>query len=85
MPSLKAIYRAEAADIALTRLEEFEAIWSKRYPAIGPIWRRAWEHVVPFSRDFTPSIRKMIYTHKLRRGAKPLAAQNHQDPRRLSK
>src|ERR1700681_2582380 len=27
MPSLKAIYRAEAADIALTRLEEFEAIW----------------------------------------------------------
>lgn len=27
MPSLKAIYRAEAADIALTRLEEFEAEW----------------------------------------------------------
>ena len=61
MPSLKAIYRAEAADIALTRLEEFEAQWSKRYPAIGPIWRRAWEHVVPFF-GFAPSIRKMIYT-----------------------
>jgi transposase-like protein len=61
MPSLKAIYRAEAADIALTRLEEFEAIWGKRYPAIGPIWRRAWEHVVPFF-GFAPSIRKMIYT-----------------------
>ena len=61
MPSLKAIYRAEAADIALTRLEEFEAIWAKRYPAIGPIWRRAWEHVVPFF-GFAPSIRKMIYT-----------------------
>jgi hypothetical protein len=25
IPSLKAIYQAEAADIALTRLEEFEA------------------------------------------------------------
>jgi putative transposase len=61
MPSLKAIYRAEAADIALTRLEEFEAQWSKRYPAIGPIWRRAWEHVIPFF-GFAPSIRKMIYT-----------------------
>lgn len=61
MPSLKAIYRAEAADIALARLEEFEAEWGKRYPAIGPIWRRAWEHVVPFF-GFAPSIRKMIYT-----------------------
>ena len=61
MPSLKAIYRAEAADIARTRLEEFEAEWGKRYPAIGSIWRRAWEHVVPFF-AFAPSIRKMIYT-----------------------
>ena len=61
MPSLKAIYRSEAADIALTRLEEFEAQWGKRYPAIGPIWRRAWEHVIPFF-CFAPSIRKMIYT-----------------------
>ena len=61
MPSLKAIYRSEAADIALTRLDEFEAQWGKRYPAIGPIWRRAWEHVIPFF-CFAPSIRKMIYT-----------------------
>src|ERR1700746_3239136 len=60
-PSLKAIYRAEAADIALTRLEEFEVEWGKRYPAIGPIWRRAWEYVVPFF-AFAPGIRKMIYT-----------------------
>jgi putative transposase len=61
MPSLKAIYQAEAADIALARLEEFEAEWGKRYPAIGQIWRRAWEHVVPFF-AFAPGIRKMIYT-----------------------
>jgi putative transposase len=61
MPALKAIYRAEAADIARTRLDEFEAAWGKRYPAIGPIWRRAWEHVIPFF-GFAPSIRKMIYT-----------------------
>jgi putative transposase len=61
MPSLKAIYQAEAADIARARLEEFEAEWGKRYPAIGQLWRRAWEHVVPFF-AFAPGIRKMIYT-----------------------
>jgi len=61
MLSLKAIYHAEAADIALTRLEGFEAEWGKRYPAIGQMWRRAWEYVVPFF-AFAPGIRKMIYT-----------------------
>ncbi|MCP4385280.1 MAG: IS256 family transposase [Hyphomicrobiales bacterium] len=61
LPAIKAIYRAENADMALVRLEEFEAEWGKRYPAIGQIWRRAWEHVVPFF-AFAPSVRKMIYT-----------------------
>ena len=61
MPAIKAIYRAENADMALVRLEEFEAEWGKRYPAIGQAWRRAWEHVVPFF-AFAPGIRKMIYT-----------------------
>ena len=61
LPSIKAIYRAENADMALVRLEEFEAEWGKRYPAIGQAWRRAWEHVVPFF-VFAPGIRKMIYT-----------------------
>jgi putative transposase len=37
----------------------FEAEWGKRYPAIGQVWRRAWEHVVPFF-AFAPGIRKMI-------------------------
>ena len=61
MPSLKAIYHAENADAALQRLEEFDAEWGKRYPAIGQAWRRAWQHVVPFF-AFAPEIRKMIYT-----------------------
>lgn len=61
LPWIKAIYRAENADMALVRLEEFEAEWGKRYPAIGQIWRNAWEHVVPFF-AFAPGIRKMIYT-----------------------
>jgi putative transposase len=61
MPSIRAVYQAENADMALIRLEEFEAEWGKRYPAIGQAWRRAWEHVVPFF-AFAPAIRKMIYT-----------------------
>ena len=61
LPSIKEIYRAESADAALLRLAEFEAEWGKRYPAIGQIWRNAWEHVVPFF-AFAPGIRKMIYT-----------------------
>src|SRR3954449_3040109 len=61
MPAIKAIYRAESAEMAYVRLEEFEAEWGKRYPAIGQVWRRAWEHVVPFF-AFAPAIRKMIYT-----------------------
>jgi putative transposase len=61
LPAIKAIYRAENADTALVRLEEFETEWGKRYPAIGQAWRRAWDHVVPFF-AFAPGIRKMIYT-----------------------
>ena len=61
MPAIKAIYHAENADTALGHLEEFEAEWGKRYPAIGAAWRRAWDYVVPFF-AFAPSIRKMIYT-----------------------
>lgn len=61
LPDIKAIYRAETADAAAARLDEFEAKWGARYPAIGPTWRRAWEHVVPMF-AFPPAIRKMIYT-----------------------
>jgi transposase-like protein len=58
---IKAIYRAENADMALLRLEEFEAAWGKRYPAIGQMWRRAWERVVPFF-AFARSICKMTFS-----------------------
>lgn len=61
MPSIKAIYHAQNAEAALQRLEDFEAEWGKRYPAIGQAWRRAWEQVIPFF-AFAPEIRKMIYT-----------------------
>ena len=61
MPDLKAVYRAESLEAAAARLDEFEARWGERYPAVVPVWRRAWEHVVPMF-AFPPAIRKMIYT-----------------------
>src|SRR5579863_4136093 len=61
MPDLKAVYRAETAEMAAAELDHFEAIWGKRYPAIGQAWRRAWDYVVPLF-AFPPAIRKMIYT-----------------------
>jgi putative transposase len=61
LPAIKAIYRAENADTALLQLAAFEDEWGKRYPAIGQIWRNAWQHVVPFF-AVAPGIRKMIYT-----------------------
>jgi putative transposase len=42
LPAVKAIYQTETADMALVRLEEFEAEWGKRYPAIGHAWPRVW-------------------------------------------
>src|ERR1700716_4365313 len=61
LPTIKAIYRAENADMALVRLEEVEDEWGKGYPAIGQGWGRAGEQVVPFF-AFAPGVRKMIYT-----------------------
>jgi putative transposase len=61
MPDLKAIYRAETAETAAAELDHFQAIWGKRYPAIGQTWRRAWNYVVPLL-AFPPAIRNMIDT-----------------------
>ena len=61
VPALRAIYRAETAELAQQRLAAFEEGWGKRYPAIGQAWRRAWNEVIPFF-AYPPEIRKMIYT-----------------------
>lgn len=55
MPDLKAVYRAETLEAAAARLDEFEARWGERYPAVVPVWRRAWEHVVSMF-AFPPAI-----------------------------
>lgn len=59
---LKSIYRAENAEVAARRLEEFEAgPWGKKFPMIVQSWKRNWEQIIPFF-AYGPEIRKMIYT-----------------------
>jgi putative transposase len=60
--ALKFVYRAENAEIAKQRLEEFDAsAWGQKYPAIAQAWRRHWEQVIPFF-SFPQLVRKIIYT-----------------------
>ena len=47
--------------LALERLDAFEGRWGRQYPTIAPMWRRAWDYVMPLF-AFPPAIRKMIYT-----------------------
>lgn len=60
--SLRSVYRAQTAEAGLVALEAFEeGHWGRKYPAIAQIWRRHWEHVIPFF-AFPESVRRIIYT-----------------------
>lgn len=60
--ALKPIYRADSAEAARGKLEEFDAgPWGQKYPAIAQSWRRNWEQVIPFC-ALAPEVRKIIYT-----------------------
>ena len=60
--TLKPIYKADSAELAKQRLEEFDASpWGRKYPAIAQSWRRNWEQVIPFF-AFAPEVRKIVYT-----------------------
>jgi putative transposase len=58
---LRRIYTAPTAEAAEAELEQFEAKWDNRHPAISQIWRRNWSRITPFF-AFAPDIRKVIYT-----------------------
>ena len=60
--ALKDIYRAVDAPTAAAALDAFEeSPWGRKYPAIGPMWRRAWPEVVPFF-AFPAEVRRLLYT-----------------------
>ena len=56
---LKPIYQAVNANAAAAALEELEAKWGGRYPAIIRLWRTAWEEFIPFL-DYDLEIRKVL-------------------------
>jgi putative transposase len=56
---LKPIYAAPHRDAAWRAFEEFEEKWGTPYPAIGRLWRDAWEQFTPFL-DYDVEIRKVL-------------------------
>jgi putative transposase len=56
---LKPIYTAPTAAAAWAAFEELEEKWAKPYPAIGRLWRTAWEQFTPFL-DYDLEIRKVL-------------------------
>jgi putative transposase len=58
---LKTIYRAATVEQAERALDAFAAKWDARYPTIAALWRRHWQHVIPFF-AFPEEIRRIIYT-----------------------
>lgn len=58
---LRTIYTAATAEAAEQALDAFASKWDASHPMISQIWRRNWQHVIPFF-AFPPDIRKVIYT-----------------------
>jgi len=60
--ALRQIYRAETAPAAEAALAAFTASAdARRYPQIGPIWERAWPHVVA-AFAYPPAVRRILST-----------------------
>jgi len=59
--ALRPVYTAANEQDALTELERFDAEWGDRYPMVAQMWRRDWEHIIPFLSLPAP-LRKAVYT-----------------------
>jgi putative transposase len=59
--ALREIYRAVDERAASEALERFEERFGVQYPAIGRLWRDAWDRFVPML-DYPPAIRRVLYT-----------------------
>jgi putative transposase len=56
---LKPIYTAVNAEAAAAALDDLDAKWGTRYPAIIRLWRNAWDEFIPFL-DYDVEIRKVL-------------------------
>jgi putative transposase len=58
---LRLVYTAPTEQAAKERLNDFNAVWESKYPAIKGLWESAWSEFVPFL-DYSPEIRRVIYS-----------------------
>ena len=58
---LKPVYTAVNAEAAPAAFDSFDEKWSGRYPAIGRLWRAAWDNFVPFL-DLDIEVRHLLST-----------------------
>ena len=58
---LKQVYQASTEKEALASLDEFEAVWGKKYPSAIASWRNNWPQLSAYFK-YPQEIRKIIYT-----------------------
>jgi putative transposase len=64
---LKPIYTAPTIESSERALKAFADKWDAHYPIISDLWKRNWEHVIPFL-GYPPEIRRAIYTTNMIEG-----------------
>lgn len=61
MADLKRVYQAVDEQSALAALDNFAAIWDKKYPKISKSWRENWANLSTYFK-FPEELRRLIYT-----------------------
>ena len=58
---MKRVYQAVDEQSALVALDDFVAIWDKKYPKISKSWRENWANLSTYFK-FLDGFRRLIYT-----------------------
>ncbi len=61
MADLKRVYQAVDEQSALVALDDFAAVWDKKYPKISKFWRENWANLSTYFK-FPEELRRLIYT-----------------------
>lgn len=67
MKDLKLVYKAVTEELALTQLDSLKETWGEKYGIVIDSWYNNWGNLSTFF-EFSPAIRKMIYTTNLLEG-----------------
>jgi len=61
MTDLKKVYTAPTEEVAVSELDNFDAIWGDKYPKIALSWRKNWAELSTYFK-YPEAVRKIIYT-----------------------